>query len=254
MSGENSAPTSDLSHLPKGKRLYQVVARQIARLIEDRGGDPGWHLPSERELAEELQVSRPSVREAIIALEMRGIVEVRGRAGIVVLPTASNVPNFDAANTDVGAGPFEILEARKAVESSAAAIAASRATPYDIALLEENIANMARQSRTLESKDPADREFHRIIANMTGNAVIISMIEALWTQQESSRMWKAIHQRIYSADVQPLWVGQHYGILTALRLRNPDAANKAMWQHIASVASELMNSSSAESEWRAGGE
>lgn len=254
MSGENPSAGGDLSRLPKGKRLYQVVARQIARLIDEKGKDPAWRLPSERELAEELGVSRPSVREAIIALEMRGIVEVRGRAGIIVLPAAASVPNFDAANTDVGAGPFEILEARKAVESSAAAIAASRATSYDIALLEENIAHMERQSHAGEGRDPTDREFHRIIAGMTGNAVIISMIEALWTQQESSRMWKAIHQRIYHADVQPLWVGQHYGILTALKLRNPDAANKAMWQHIASVASELMNSSGADSEWSAEGE
>lgn len=239
--------------LPKGKRLYQVVARQVARLIEEHRSDPNWRLPSERELAEELQVSRPSVREAIIALEMRGIVEVRGRAGIVILPPTASVLNFDAANTDVGAGPFEILEARKAVESSAAAIAATRATAQDLMLLEENIAGMER-ARTIEGTDPADREFHRIIAGMTGNAVIISMIEALWTQQESSRMWKAIHQRIYSADVQPLWIGQHYGILTALKLRNPEAANKAMWQHIASVASELMNSNGAETEWRVEGD
>lgn len=234
------------SRLPKGKRLYQVVARRIARLIEENSGNPDWHLPSERELAEELEVSRPSIREAVIALEMRGIVEVRGRAGIVVLPVPINMINFDAANTDVGAGPFEILEARKAVEASAAAIAATRATSYDLALLEENIAAMQSSPFSDEGSDPLDREFHRIVANMTGNAVIISMVEALWTQQESSRMWKAIHKRIYTADMQPIWVGHHYGILTALKARNADAANKAMWQHISSVANELLEASSPE--------
>jgi len=254
MSETNERPESELARLPKGKRLYQVVARQIARLIEEKSKDPAWRLPSERELADELKISRPSVREAIIALEMRGIVEVKGRAGIVVLPQTGALPNFEAANTDVGAGPFEILEARKAVESSAAAIAASRATAYDIGLLEENIATMERQSKHPEGKDPSDRDFHRIIAGMTGNAVIISMVEALWMQQESSRMWKAIRQRLYNADVQPLWVGQHYGILTALKQRNPDAANKAMWLHLGSVASELLNSSGADMDWRAQGE
>lgn len=234
--------------LLRGKRFYQVVARRIARLIEEKAHDPNWHLPSERELADELGVSRPSVREAVIALEMRGIVEVRGRAGIVVLPNAGNLMNFDTINTDVGAGPFEILEARMAVEASAAAIAATRATSYDYLQLEESIAAMQAGPLDKNGRDPADREFHRTIAGMTGNAVIISMVDALWTQQESSRMWKAIHHRIYKADVQPIWIGHHYGILAALKVRNPDAAYKAMWQHISAVANELLEASSMEGE------
>jgi len=238
-------PATADARILRGKRLYQVVARQIAKLIEENAGDPAWRLPSERELADELGVSRPSVREAVIALEMRGIVEVHGRAGIVILPAATNLINFDTINTDVGAGPFEILEARKAVEASAAAMAATRATSYDFMQLDEAIAAMQSASIFEEGRDPADREFHRTIASMTGNAVIVSMVDALWTQQESSRMWKAIHQRIYKAEVSPLWVGQHFGILTALRSRNPDAAYKAMWHHISSVASELLDASTA---------
>jgi GntR family uxuAB operon transcriptional repressor len=234
--------------LLRGKRLYQVVARQIARLIEEKSGEPGWRLPSERELADELGVSRPSVREAVIALEMRGIVEVHGRAGIVVLPAATNLINFDTINTDVGAGPFEILEARKAVEASAAAMAAARATSYDFMQLEETIAAMQDASVVEEGHDPADRDFHRAIAGMTGNAIIVSMVDALWTQQESSRMWKAIHQRIYKAEISPLWIGQHFGILSALKARNSDAAYKAMWHHISSVASELLEASAATEE------
>lgn len=236
-----------IAPLARGKRLYQVVAQRIARLIERNSADPDWRLPSERELAEWLKVSRPSIREAVIALEMRGLVEVRGRAGIVVLPAPINLPAFDAANTDIGAGPFEILEARMAVEASAASLAATRATAYDFAVLESSIAAMqdaSPEGQDPEGRDPADRDFHRAVAGMTGNAVIISMVEALWTQQESSRMWKAIHRRIYQASVRPLWIGHHYGILAALRARNPEAAYKAMWQHIASVAGELMEASS----------
>jgi len=240
--------TAGAARLPRGKRLYQVVARQIAKLIADNSGDPDWRLPSERELAEELKVSRPSVREAVIALEMRGLVEVHGRAGIVVLPSPVNLLNFDTINTDVGAGPFEILEARKAVEASAAAIAASRATSYDFMQLDESIAAMQDGAHIVDGKDQTDREFHRTIAGMTGNAVIISMVDALWIQQESSRMWKAIHQRIYMADVQPTWVGQHYGIAAALKARNPDAAYKAMWHHLSSVAQELLEASNSEGE------
>lgn len=235
---------SDDPRFSKGKRLYQVVARRIARLIEENAGNPNWRLPSERELAEELKVSRPSIREAVIALEMRGIVEVHGRAGIVVLPKPISMLSFDSANTDVGAGPFEILEARMALESSVASIAATHATNYDFGLLEESIAAMQSAPLSTDGKDPADRDFHGAIASMTGNAVIISMVDALFTQQESSRMWKAIHRRIYHANVQPLWIGQHYGILAALKARNPDASYKAMWQHISSVANELLEASS----------
>lgn len=234
------------ARLLRGKRFYQVVARRIARLIEENSHDPNWRLPSERELAEELGVSRPSVREAVIALEMRGIVEVRGRAGIVVLPTPLNLINFDTINTDVGAGPFEILEARMAVEASAASMAATRATSYDHLQLEESIAAMQQGSASLDGRDPADREFHRIIAAMTGNAVIVSMVDALWTQQESSRMWKAIHHRIYKPDVQPMWIGHHYGILAAIKSRNPEGAYKAMWQHISTVANELLEASNVD--------
>lgn len=240
--------TSGTTRLLKGKRFYQVVARKIARLIEERSGDPDWRLPSERELADDLGVSRPSIREAVIALEMRGIVEVRGRAGIVVLPNASGLINFDTINTDVGAGPFEILEARMAVEASAASIAATRATTYDYLQLEESISAMQAGPLDKDGRDPADRDFHRIVAGMTGNAVIISMVDALWNQQESSRMWKAIHHRIYKPDVQPIWIGHHYGILASLRARNPDAAYKAMWQHISGVANELLEASSLDDE------
>ncbi len=239
---------SDEHHLPRGKRFYQVVAARIARLIEEHSQDRDWRLPSERELAEDLGVSRPSVREAVIALEMRGIVEVRGRAGIVVLPPPVNLINFDTINTDVGAGPFEILEARMAVEASAASLAASRATSYDFSRLEESIEAMQANPAPGDGRDPNDRAFHRTIAAMTGNAVIISMVDALWTQQESSRMWKAIHSRIYTDDATPMWIGHHYGILAALRARKPDAAYKAMWQHIASVAAELLETSNADEE------
>ena len=186
------------------------------------------------------------MREAIIALEMRGVVEVHGRAGIAVLPKPISIIDFDAVNTDAGAGPFEILEARKAVEASAAAIAATRSNNYDLTILQANIESMQDNPVLREGGDATDREFHRVIADITGNAIIVSMVDALWTQQELSRLWKTIHSRIHAVDMQPIWIGHHYGILAALRGRNPDAAYKAMWQHIDSVAAELLEASGAE--------
>lgn len=222
------------------QRLYQLVARQIARLIEQNAGNKSWRMPSERELADELKVSRPVVREAVIALEMRGIVEVRGRAGIVVLPAPASQVAFDFGNTDVGPGPFELLEARLAIESSAAALAAERATPYDIMALEECIAQMERERDVVLLQEKGDRDFHMTIAKMTNNAIIVSMIEALWAQRDESVMWKKLHEHIHAETVRPLWIGDHHAIVSALRMRHPDAAYKAMARHIRNVISELL--------------
>ncbi|MFC3705101.1 FadR/GntR family transcriptional regulator [Devosia honganensis] len=229
-------------HLAGGQRLYQVVARRIARLIEENAGNKGWRIPSERELAEELNVSRPVIREAIIALEMRGIVEVRGRAGMVILPPRSSGQiSFDLVGIDVGPGPFELLEARLAIESSAAALAAERATSYDLMVLEECIARMERERNVVLLHEKGDRDFHMTIAKMTNNAIIFSMIEALWAQRDESIMWQKLHEHIHAEDVRPLWIGDHHSIVAALRLRNPDAAYKAMARHIRNVINELLD-------------
>ena len=230
----------DSDYQLRNKRLYQVVARRIARMIEEHADDPNWRLPSERELAEALEVSRPSIREAVIALEMRGVVEVRGRAGIVVLPSKVSQISFDAINTDIGPGPFELLQARLAVESSAAWLAAQRVTSYDIMQLEDSIDRMQVEAGAALIDDKCDREFHLAIANMTGNAIIVSIVEALWAQRDASAMWKKLHAQIQSDEVRPLWIGDHHAIVAALKMRNPDAAYKAMARHINNVTEELL--------------
>ena len=229
-----------LPRLQSDQRLYQVVARQLARMIEENAGNRNWRMPSERELAEELGVSRPVIREAVIALEMRGIVEVKGRAGIVVLPARVSQVSFDLPDSDIGPGPFELLEARLAIESSAAALAAERATSYDLMILEECIHRMERETNVVLLQEKGDRDFHMTIAKMTGNAIIVSMIEALWAQRDESVMWKKLHEHIHAESVRPLWIGDHHAVLSALRLRNPDAAYKAMARHIRNVINELM--------------
>jgi len=229
------------TRLQGDQRLYQVVARQIARLIEQNAKDKSWRMPTERELAEELGVSRPVVREAVIALEMRGIVEVRGRAGIVVLSARPGSFGLEVAGRDVGPGPFELLEARLALEASAAALAAERATNYDILALEDCIAQMERETGVLLLQEKGDRDFHMTIARMTNNSTIVSMIEALWAQRDESVMWRKLHEHIHAESVRPLWIGDHHAIVSALRMRHPDAAYKAMARHIRNVISELLD-------------
>lgn len=225
-------------------RLYQTIARQLATKIEEHAADPTWRVPSERELAEELGVSRPVVREAVIALEMKGIVEVRGRAGITILRRKSIrsalETALDLSEIDAGPGPFELLEARMAIESSAAGLAAERATRYDELELEDCIAQMEQETDVLLLHEQGDRNFHMTIARMTGNSVIVSMVEALWQQRDQSPMWRKLHEHIYPASVRPLWVGDHHAILAAIRMRNREAAYNAMSRHLRNVINELL--------------
>jgi DNA-binding FadR family transcriptional regulator len=210
-------------------------------IVRDARG-PDWRLPSERELAEELGVSRPVIREAIIALEMRGIVEVRGRSGVIAKAPAET---FSFGATDTGPGPFELLEARLAIESSAAALAAEKITSEGLTYLAECISRMEQETDVELLNEKGDRDFHAFVAEATDNSLIISMVKGLWDMRDASPMWRKLHEHIHAPTVRPLWIGDHYAVLTALRLRNPDAAYKAMRKHIRNVISELMTAEEA---------
>src|SRR3954469_14727523 len=118
----------------ENRRLYRQIADQIAALIDGGEYDVGQRLPPERDLAKQLGVSRPSVREALIALEVAGLVEVRIGSGIYVLGPGGkpeSEPNAGApVSTEVHAlaGPFELMRARYTIESECAALAAKSAS------------------------------------------------------------------------------------------------------------------------------
>src|SRR5215216_6386564 len=104
------------------RRLYRQIAEQIRGLITSGEYAPGGRLPPERDLAKQLRVSRPSVREALIALEVEGRIEVRVGSGIYV--RASTVNGHGAPSAMLQSGPFELIRARRAIEGECAALAA----------------------------------------------------------------------------------------------------------------------------------
>src|SRR2546427_8312532 len=106
------------------RRLYRQIADQIRTLIRSGEFPPGSRLPPERDLAKQLGVSRPSVREALIALEVEGLVEVRIGSGIYVQRSAAARNGDEASAVHAEAGPFELLRARQVIESECAALAA----------------------------------------------------------------------------------------------------------------------------------
>ena len=220
--------------LVEPKRLYRQIADQLAQLIA-RGEFPaGTRLPAERELAASFGVSRASVREAIISLEMSGLVEVRVGTGIFVTPQpqAANRPRGDT-----GPGPFELLAARKLVEGEIAALAARNATAGDNAALRASVARLERHVEHFAAREAEDRDFHLLIAKATGNGSLELVVEGLWNQR--AELWGRLQQHFHTEELAERTIHDHAGIATAIAAHEPSAARAAMHRHLARVTREF---------------
>jgi DNA-binding FadR family transcriptional regulator len=214
--------------------LYDRVAKGVAAKIADGGFAIGNRLPSERELALEYGVSRPTVREAVFALELDGLVEVRKGVGVFVV--AKSPRGGEAAVTDMG--PFELLEARRAFEAEACAVAASRIRDADVEDLESLLREIDYSGDILAAED-ADRRFHLRIAEITGNSAIHAVVEMLWQARDRSPQYRFLTDKAHEARVVPR-EDDHAKILDALRARDPAKARSAMRSHITRVVDALL--------------
>lgn len=215
-------------------RLYQDLARKLVAELAAGRYAVGSRLPAERELAQIYDVSRPTVREAIIALEVQGLVDVRIGSGAYVLRLPSN---GDIRGFDVSA--FELTEARLLFEGEAAALAASQVTPEEIVEIEALIDEIAKENQDPKGTEKADRAFHLAIAKATRNQAILETIEHLWDLRSTSPEAALLHEKARTADVKPV-VDEHRAILQALKTRNPGAARAAMRGHLAAVLDSLL--------------
>ncbi|HEX7799047.1 MAG TPA: FadR/GntR family transcriptional regulator [Asticcacaulis sp.] len=215
----------------KRKRLYRRVAEEIIRDV--RGGvyKVGAKLPAERDLADSMDASRTTIREAIIALEMLGVVEVRHGAGVFV--TGEGIAATSAyATQDLNVGAFELIEARMVIESETAAIAARVATDKDV----EQLAELVRVMETGQPAaiEQADREFHLLIARITENGALIDTVRNLWNLRAASPLASAIISRAHDSGLEAR-TREHRPILDAIRARDPAAARNAMREHMQCV-------------------
>jgi DNA-binding FadR family transcriptional regulator len=215
-------------------RLYEKVSQDLARQIA-RGDHPvGTRLPAERQLAQDFNVSRPTVREAIIALEVDGLVEVRKGSGVYV--TATTVVTDSSAGAD--AGPFELIEARRAIEGETAALAATRITDDQLTELRAFVTQMAASVDAIEA-EVADRLFHEAIARATLNSAMTSAVEILWESRLRSPQYRLLAEKAHSAGVKPN-ISEHEAIIAALAARDSDAARRAMRLHLGRVLTALL--------------
>lgn len=215
-------------------RLYQRLARQLFQDLAAGKYKAGDRLPAERELAVEHQVSRPAVREAMIALEVQGLIEVRLGSGAYVkrLPGTEDRPGFNAT-------AFELTEARLLFEGEAAALAASQITEEELGELDELVVRIADENQQPKFSDAADRDFHLAIARASRNAVIVDTVERLWDMRSTSPECALLHEKARDADIRPV-VDEHRAIAEALRSRDPVRARAAMRAHLSQVIDHLL--------------
>ncbi|WP_414696626.1 FadR/GntR family transcriptional regulator [Paraburkholderia sp.] len=217
---------------PETRRLYQQTADRIRELIQAGGFAQGTRLPPERDLAQQLGVSRPSLREALIALEIAGSVEIRQGSGVYVLRAPERSSAGIAA---MGESPSELMQARAVLEGSVIVLAAAQITPQGLAQLRETLDAMRAQVKAGRSALDHDRAFHLCIAEMSGNSVLVRMVAELFDERHSP-----ISSRLSGrAETGQTWVtalGEHEAIYRALEERDPLAAQSAIRSHL--MASE----------------
>lgn len=229
------APAQDT---PSMERPYLRLAAEILALLATKGVKAGERLPSERTLADQFEVSRTSVREAIIALELQGAVEVRGGSGAYLIQTPATATQTPVFMPEAGPGPFELLRARCLIESEIAAAAAEVRKDADLDRIFEALADMRLHMDDKVANEAADRRFHLHIAEATGNSVLLQMVTALWDHAKGP-VWAKIDSHFHSPALRVSSQEDHQRVLDALIARDPVAARAAMKAHLERVIKEF---------------
>ncbi|MFM2476505.1 FCD domain-containing protein [Celerinatantimonas sp. MCCC 1A17872] len=230
--------------LPKEpKRQYQTIGLKLHSLIAQGTYEVGERLPPEREIALLYGVNRAVVREALIMLELEELIEIRKGSGIYVIakpePQDQQQDSLDNQSKTDDIGPFEYLQARQLFESQLAELAALQVTKNDIKAMNQALISEQQALASGDSSYDGDKSFHLAIAKATQNSLLEDMLEALWVRRVNSPMWKKLHSHIINQSYRQEWLGDHQKILTAIKMKNPQEAKEAMWQHIENVKQRL---------------
>lgn len=226
------------------RRQYRQVADQIQALVAARKLGPGQRLPSERELAEMLSVSRPSLREALIALDVEGHVEIRMGSGIYVGSTAGARAEADTPRLDAE-GPLELLRARRVIESAIAEEAAAHATPRSVARLDDNLREMAACLDDTAQAIRLDGAFHIEVASATGNAVLATLTAETF-HKRMSPYFAQFSAYFENPRTWRLALEEHGTVRDAIAAADPPAARDAMRHHLTEAGRRFIDGVLAE--------
>jgi DNA-binding FadR family transcriptional regulator len=213
---------------PPTRRLYQQVADRIRAFIRDGRLSAGTRLPPERELALQLGVSRPSLREALIALEIDGTVEIRMGSGVYV---CSPQAVLEGETPALGESPSERMQVRSMLESSAVTLAAARVGRQQLERVKECLEAMRQDGLSGRTMVENDRRFHLAIAEMTGNSILIRLIGDLFDDRHSP-ISSHMTERTENPQAWKAAFVEHEAIYLALVARDPQVAAAAMLHHL----------------------
>ena len=215
------------------QRLYRQIAEQLRQLMASGEFAVGSRLPAERDLARQLGVSRPSVREALIALEVEGLIEVRTGSGIYVQSTTPppRKPNRSGVDTSAEWGPLEVMSARILVESEVAALAAQNAQRKDIQAIRDGLQQMKQEAARQEVPRDGDEMFHEAIAQACGNSVLLDTVQRFWLARKGPLFERLGDYFEHPASWQAA-IAEHQAVLDAIEAHDATAARKAMQKHL----------------------
>ena len=210
------------------RRLYLQIADQIRNLIESGEVARGARLPAERALAKQLRVSRPSLREALIALEIEGLLDVRVGSGIYVTQPGARLNGAELADAH---GPFEVIRARRLIEGECAALAAQNATSPQLRAIREAHTRMVEETRRNPNPLEADRAFHVRLAEASGNSALVLMVQTLWDQRVGP-LYPALERKLDAPSLVAGTLAEHQAIVDAVAKGDPRAARAAAQRHM----------------------
>jgi DNA-binding FadR family transcriptional regulator len=215
------------------QRLYRQIAEQLRQLMASGEFAVGSRLPAERDLAAQLGVSRPSVREALIALEVEGMIEVRTGSGIYVQSTTRPKRSVSSRATDTPAqwGPLEVMSARILVESEVAALAANNAQKKDLQAIRAALQKMALEAAQDEVPRWGDEAFHEAIAKACGNSVLLDTVQRFWLARNGP-LFERLGDYFEHPESWQAAIAEHQAVLHAIEAHDASAARKAMQKHL----------------------
>lgn len=219
------------------RRLYQQIADQIRTLIQGGHFPPGARLPAERDLAQQLGVSRPSLREALIALEIEGSVEIRMGSGIYVTAEQDRRP-WQLGS--MGESPLELMQARATVEGAVVLLAAARVTQEFLESLRQVLDQMKVEIDENRKPIDQDRLFHLAIATQSGNSILAHIVGDLFDERHSP-ISAQIRVRYETPQTWIAALAEHEAIYSALEARNPLLAQARMHAHLEESKQRWMN-------------
>lgn len=213
------------------QRLYRQIAEQLRTLMSGGEFEPGSRLPAERDLAKHLGVSRPSVREALIALEVEGWVEVRTGSGVYVLDRAGRTNGHGTQVPPAEWGPLELIRARRVIEGEIASLAATKARRRHIQAIREAIDMMQEATDRGVVPLDGDRAFHTAVAQACDNVVLLETVQTFWDARRGP-LFERLGDYFETAPAWRMAIAEHELILEAIRAHDGPAARAAMQSHM----------------------